>query len=162
MRKICGAIEGIDNPPIARFALLAAALFRHNRMVGEITAQSADNRLLRAAVGLRDQIHFSLVADLGGTVELRQQYGPGFHCRLYRQFQELIDHSPEGVLLCDPAAIVALAIAHFIIALNPNLDGTITPLRRLRLRVIPQAILRAQLAVNAIKYGVELRKLVRV
>src|SRR4029077_17111509 len=68
--KIRGAVQGIHNPAIARIALLPASLLRHDSVLGEIGPQPAHNRLLRSAIRLRNDIHFALVADLYGTIEL--------------------------------------------------------------------------------------------
>src|SRR5438445_2680724 len=61
-----------------------------------------------------------------------------------------------------PAAIVRLPVAHLVVSFHSHLNRTIGPLRRPRLRIVSQAVLRAKLAVNAIEYGVELRNVVRI
>ena len=70
MSEVSGAVEGIDDPAITPIALLPASFLRHDGVLGKISAQPAHNRLLRAAIGLRNEIYFPLVADLCGTIEL--------------------------------------------------------------------------------------------
>src|SRR5712671_6269392 len=145
MGKIRGAVEGIDNPAMARIALLPASLFRHDSVFGKIGPQPAHNRLFGTAIGLRNQIHFPLVADLCGAIELCKQDAAGFYGRLHSCFQELIAHSSGGGdLVCEPASIVSLPIAYFVVAFHSDLYRTINPLRRPRLWVVAQPVLRAK------------------
>ena len=55
-----------------------ATFFRHDRVLREISSQPAYNRLFRPPVGLRNKVYFSLVADLCGMIELREQDAAGF------------------------------------------------------------------------------------
>ena len=92
MGKIGRAIKRINYPAMAPIALLSAALFRHDSVLGEVGSQPADNRLLGAPIGLGNQIRLPLVADLCRAIELAKQDATGFCCRLHSDFQDLIAH----------------------------------------------------------------------
>src|SRR5579862_7824470 len=76
--KIRRAVERVHVPAVPGIRLEAAALFRHDRMLRKVAAQSRDDGLFGFTVGLRDDVYFALVTDLGRVVELRHQNTSGF------------------------------------------------------------------------------------
>ena len=76
MREIRRAVERVHKPAEWRVRLLAAAFLGHDRVFWEVRPQARDNRLLGFLVRLRHQVHYALIADLSGTVELGQQDRP--------------------------------------------------------------------------------------
>src|ERR1700692_2727520 len=73
MREIRSAVERIDEPSKGRAGFKPTALFSNYGMLGKMRAQATDDGFLGAPVGLRHQVHISLVGDLHRSAEFGNQ-----------------------------------------------------------------------------------------
>ena len=82
--EIRRAVERVHVPAVARARgafgemLVSAALFADDGVRRKMSAQAADHAFFRAAVGLRDEVHFAFIGDGRRMVEFGKQNGASF------------------------------------------------------------------------------------
>ena len=74
---------------------VAEAFFSSDGMVGEIFGDGSDYGLLRAFIGLRDEVDFTFVGDFGWTGEFVTENGTGFQGDFYGGFEVVFRHLVE-------------------------------------------------------------------
>ena len=74
--------------PAAAAARLA--LFGDNRVIGKMLSETRDDHRFGAAIRFRDDVHFALVGNLFGAVELAAENGASFARGFDGYIQELL------------------------------------------------------------------------
>ena len=99
VREVRGAVERVHVPAIFRARRsVATSLFGGDRVVRIMLPQSRDDQGFGAAIGLRDDIHFTLVGDLLRAVEFRAENRSGFA----RDFDGKIEELAHGIWIAPP------------------------------------------------------------
>jgi hypothetical protein len=78
MGEVGGAIEGIDEPAEFGGTLVAAALFGHYAVRGEVGAQAFDDQFLTGAIGFGDEVEIALEFEGDPAFEIVGQQRAGF------------------------------------------------------------------------------------
>jgi len=77
-------------PAERRIAFRAASFLGDNRMFREARAQEVNNSLLGTAIGLRNDVNLTLIADVRRASELRRQNGARLQSSFDSDFEKWI------------------------------------------------------------------------
>ena len=96
MGEIGGAVKRVHVPAEGRIAFRAASFLRDNRMLRKTSAQAGHNGLFCAAIGLRDDVDFALVADFDRAGKLLNKNAARIKGSFGSDFEKLISatHMP--------------------------------------------------------------------
>ena len=155
MGEIRGAVQGIDVPGVTRMSGATRAPFfapflTNDRMLREMAAKTRDNDGFRTLVGLGNQVHIAFVTHALRTGKIGKKNGARFASSLHGDFKELAHLSRRT------RGEVFPPVANRITGFHPHFHMTQTAGGRDRTRIIPQQILGAKLAIDAIKHFLEL------